>query len=294
MSENNESLLNLVNSSGYLLQLRLESYIDDNRTSHGWEIIGHEHPWINQETGDEGFIDIVLGSQFQQVFRMVIECKRVLDSSWVFLVTNQKSMNVHRSRLYWSHCQVERKNLTGWHDFGLSPTFPEAGFCVVRGQSDKDKPMLERIAGILLKSVESLAEEESNFAPTQPSEAHVYIPVIITTASLEVCLVDPSDVNIENGQLPDGKGHFEKVPFVAFRKGMIVNNLGKTVTNLKKANLKKEQTVFIVQALEVLNFLNQVNKDIKILGDIGEFRPPWDIAREQEKGIAWSQAPGRQ
>jgi hypothetical protein len=294
MSENNESLLNLVNSSGYLLQLRLESYIDASRTSHGWEIIGHEHPWMNQETGDEGFIDIVLGSQFQQVFRMVIECKRVLDSSWVFLVTSQNSMNVHRSRLYWSHRQVERKNLSGWHDFGLSPTFPEAGFCVVRGQSDKDKPMLERIAGILLKSVESLAEEESNLAQTQPSEAHVYIPVIITTASLEVCLVDLSDVNVENGQLPDGKGHFEKVPFVAFRKGMtVINNLSKTVTNLKKANLKKEQTVFVVQALDVLNFLDQVNKNIEMLGDFGDYRPPWDIAREQENK-SWSRGPSRE
>ena len=275
MSETHESLLNLINASGFLLQLRIEHEIESTQREHNWQIVGREHYWKDPDSGDDGFIDIVLQSE---TLRVIVECKRVLDGSWVFLLPDSPKANLRRARLYWTDTQVDRQNIYGWCDFCLTPDFPESAFCVIRGQGEKDKPMLERLSGIVLKSLESLAEEEMRL--TQLGRHRIYIPVIVTTASLEVCKFDVSKVSLQTGQLQLPDGQFETVPFIAFRKGLATKYLPeRLLPDLRTANQEKERTIFVVQATELLSFLKHL-PNLKMFDEYEAF--PWRAAREQE------------
>lgn len=279
MSETHESLLNLINASGFLLQLRIEHEIESTQREHNWKIVGREHYWKDPDSGNDGFIDIVL--QSEEVLRVIVECKRVLDGSWVFLMPDSPKANLRRAKLCWTHTQVDRQNISGWCDFRLTPDFSESAFCVIRGQSEKDRPMLERLSGIVLKSLESLAEEEMRLRPTQLGRHRIYIPVIITTASLEVCNFDVSKVSLQTGQLQLPDGQFEAVPFIAFRKGLATKHLPeRSLRDLQTANQEKERTIFVVQSTEILKFL----KHLSGLRMFNEYEAlPWNAAREQEE-----------
>jgi hypothetical protein len=63
----------IVNESGYPLQIRLEKWIEDTWREHKWKVLVSEHRWVNSETKDEGFIDLVLEKGENQ--KLVIECK---------------------------------------------------------------------------------------------------------------------------------------------------------------------------------------------------------------------------
>ena len=44
----------VVNNSGYPLQLRLEEWIEETRQNHKWQVLVREHRWVNTETKDRG------------------------------------------------------------------------------------------------------------------------------------------------------------------------------------------------------------------------------------------------
>jgi hypothetical protein len=79
-------LLKQVNAGGFLLQLRLEEEIRRLRSNQGWEVIAGEHHWMHPETGTFGFIDLIVGCG---IVRLVIECKRPRDGSWIFLAPEE-------------------------------------------------------------------------------------------------------------------------------------------------------------------------------------------------------------
>jgi hypothetical protein len=159
MGETDETLLKVVNKSGFLFQLRVEQEIRRTKSQHGWKVVGREHRWADAQSGEEGFIDLVLAAG-RQFLRMAIECKRVGEgTTWVFLVPDAAMPSMRRARLLWTYTRQE-KGFIGWDDFTLSPESPESEFCVVRGQTDRNVPMLERLSGIVVRSLECLAEEE--------------------------------------------------------------------------------------------------------------------------------------
>src|SRR5208283_4505479 len=102
-------------------------------------------------------------------------------------------------------------------DITLDPTTPESQFCVVPGQDRKSRPMLERVASELIEATEALAYEDLNLN-TKHTFVRIYVNVIITTAELHVCSVDPSTISIETGMIEDAK--FKVVPFLRFRKSL--------------------------------------------------------------------------
>jgi hypothetical protein len=86
MSEDKEAqLLDLVSKSGYPLQIGIEEMVKETYQNHKWSIVGKEHFWTYPEFKREGFIDLVLS---RKNMRMAVECKRVLDKDWIFLVAN--------------------------------------------------------------------------------------------------------------------------------------------------------------------------------------------------------------
>ena len=73
----------IANSSGFPLQIRIANLAN---SSSKWQIYLEEHPWHSTETNSTGFIDIVLNHKEDQFLKLVIECKRVRQTKWVFLI----------------------------------------------------------------------------------------------------------------------------------------------------------------------------------------------------------------
>ena len=54
-----KSIEEIVNNSDYPLQIRLEEWIKDTWQEHRWKVLVSEHRWVNIETKEEGFIDLL-------------------------------------------------------------------------------------------------------------------------------------------------------------------------------------------------------------------------------------------
>jgi len=265
MTENDTSLLNLVNASGFLFQLRIDHEIEKTKSSREgrWEVIAREHRWLDPLDGKEGFIDLVLDSG---IARMVIECKRTTEASWVFLITKGQPQT-RRSRLLWTYegpipKETYRKKLYEWHDFNAKLLSFESTFCIVRGQGEKDAPMLERLSSLLLRSVEGIANEELGFSDKSVGDLHLYAPVIITNTKLYICQYEPDDIDLFMGQL--GKADFVEIPFVRFRKNLSSSTPDHKQSDLQKANLYNERTVFVVNSTSIREFLADLDFPYKI------------------------------
>jgi len=74
-----------INSSGFPLQIAVKNVVDDSFDVHAWRTRYTEHSWKNPDTGESGFIDIVLSNHLGH-YNLVVECKRVKDTSWIFLI----------------------------------------------------------------------------------------------------------------------------------------------------------------------------------------------------------------
>lgn len=250
MAETNESLLKFVNASGFLFQLRVEQEIKN--LDGNWEIAACEHRWFDPQEENEGFIDLALK---KGIIRMVVECKRVTDANWVFLVPNKKS-DTESARTMWTMRQAPDKHIAEWHDFKISPVSSEATFCIVRGQGEKDTPMLERLSSLVLRSLESLAIEEFAFSERSDFQPRIYLPVIVTNAALNICRFDPSKINISTGQIDDAE--FEPVPLVRFRKSLSSTmSSGKPQNSLEASNRSNERTIFIINSNHLAELLNK-------------------------------------
>ncbi len=277
MPETPESLLNLVNASGFLFQLRIEEEIRRSLGGHYWNVVGHEHRWTDPLSDAPRFIDLILKGMHQLNNRcqMVVECKRVRDASWVFLIPDKSQTSCERARLPWTRRQNGQGNLHDWSEWTVVPGSPESSFCVVRGQDDMS--MLERLGALLARSVESLASEELDLgpAPTEP-ELQVYLPVIITNATLQICWFDPNNISLD-GELSSSQSKFEPVPFVRFRKSLSAMTLSRQSSqNLEQANREQEQTVFIINAEKMLETLKKIS--LMIRGPVA----PWDAVETAE------------
>ena len=71
-----DELLKLTNTFGFVFQIGVLHEIERTVQKHGWAMEVEEHHWRHPETGQSGFIDLVTRHSREVVFRMVIECKR--------------------------------------------------------------------------------------------------------------------------------------------------------------------------------------------------------------------------
>ena len=210
-----ETLRELVNSSGFPLQFAVEHLVSRSTEEHAWKILVREHPWKHPRLKQEGFIDLVLE---RGNVRLVIECKRRRQAAWVFLVPDGSTPGVRRARCHWVAHFPER-DFENWDDFEILPYTYESQFCVVRGQSNEQKPFLEGVAGCLATATESVGSEERGLAGRANEErTKVFAPVVVTTAQLQVCRFDPGQVSLDDGEIAGGT--FESVPYIRFRKSL--------------------------------------------------------------------------
>lgn len=246
----------VVNKSGFPLQIALENLIGRDYKSNGWRVIYAEHQWKNQDTNESGFIDLIL-EYSSGVISLVVECKRVLESSWIFLNSKGTVNNRRHTKAWVSRWENDRFKLFNWLDIPTDPEFPECEYSIVHGQDPKSKPMLERVASTLVSSTESFAKEQSVFM-SRENYTKIYFNVIVTTAKLVIGKFDPDSISIKDGVVDSAE--FEEVPFLKFRKQLNPHSLIETVpkNDFDHRNLSnaKESTVIIVNSEHFEEFLN--------------------------------------
>jgi len=118
--------------------------------------------------------------------------------------------------------------------------------------------MLERLGGILLHSMESLAEEELRLGVPSPygGDRRFYFPFIVTNSQMYACFYDPEKVDLRSGELPEGD--FEPISFIRYRKGLSTSmTVPGEIANLEQANRAKERTIFIVEGAKLSEILRE-------------------------------------
>jgi hypothetical protein len=255
MAETKDSLTDVINASGFLFQLKLEEEIKKSRPVSRigeWQLIAKEHKRLDPLDGKEGFIDLVLEAG---ICRIVIECKRVTDASWLFLIPSEE-IETKRGQFLWTESKA---NISDWHNFNVNPPSLESTFCVVRGQGEKDTPLLERLASLLLRSTEGLANEELKITFKQDRKIRLYLPIIVTNAMLFACRFNISDINLDTGKLSESD--FKEVPFIRFRKNLssTIKSDSPFTSNLSEINQQNERTVLIINAKELTTTLTTLD-----------------------------------
>ena len=205
--ERTDKLLEILNSSGYPLQLKIEEVVRSLGRTSPWSVLLSEYSWTDSSRGKEGYVDIVLSQH--DVSRLVIESKRLDPAQWVFIVPKLASEEISRFRLAWSHGFS-----VGWDDIDLLPKSYEAKYC---SGFERQRFSLENIASTLVEAANCLSVEEGIHQAEAQPRYHVYVPTIVTTAKLFVCPLDHDHVSLETGRFIENPECVE-VPYVRFRK----------------------------------------------------------------------------
>ena len=247
----------IANESGYPLQIAIENQVKNTADDHGWKVRYVEHAWTNTLDQETGYADLVLQDQHGSTF-FVVDCKRPRQATWLFMRSDGAAKDRRHAKAWVTHFDGERLRRFGWHDMPVDPSFPEANFCAVRGQSENDRPMLERTAGILVRATEALAHEERDYRPEKQPTIRFYFSVIVTTADLKVARFDPARISLSDGTLE--KADVIDVPFVRFRKQLLARANALTPQDYGDGNdpgYARESTVFVVHADAFTRFLSE-------------------------------------
>jgi hypothetical protein len=261
----------IANSSGFPLQIRVAEIAS---SSSRWRILFEEHPWCSEEINKEGFLDLVLMKpSHHNRDVMVIECKRVLQTEWVFLTPNhephQSPSHRYHACLFESTFSEGRWDSFGWANWAADPSSFESQFCAIPGQEQGRRNILERTAAELIQAIEAFSWQEKELQQIQVNEKlrmgqplnefrRLYIPLIITTATLIISQFDPGSISLRDGSLPP-ESTFVPVPVVRFRKSLTTeyNLLG--VNDIHDIHEKTQRTIFIVNAEKFHEFLESWN-----------------------------------
>ena len=257
----------IANSSGFPLQIKIahDSNLPKEGYVGGWHTFLEEHPWSSNETSSGGFIDLIVLSDRRSAglpsYVMVIECKRVKDSTYVFLVPKKNGKSRSYAKIWVSSFDGDSKNdIFGWHRDSFDPVTYESKFCAIQGAKKGRKTILEKIAFELVESVEAFALHEKRLMDAIASNAarctRFYVPVIITTAKLIVAQLDPSSISVKDGTLPDDSS-FEEVPYVRFCKSLSSCFYDPNIKTVEEAYGASERTVFIVNSEHWVEFLHK-------------------------------------
>lgn len=251
-------LLRVANDSGFPLQIAVQHAVNSRTAAHGWKVVHTEHAWANTADGKSGFIDLVLRDR-DDFAALVIECKRVRNTTWLFLNAKGSVENRRHSKAWTTHFRNGQFNAFGWFDVPVDPATPEAQFCALRGQSTNDKnTFLERIAGELISSTEALALEERDYRQENLERMRMYFNVVVTTAALAVAKFDPTHLSPADGTLADAD--FIDVPFVRVRKQFSLRPAHLTTADWMRhddPDYRRENTVFVVRADNLDKFLHE-------------------------------------
>jgi hypothetical protein len=259
-----KSAVEIANASGFPLQIAVEHQVRNSRL--GWSVYSVEHPWKNDHSGESGFIDLIL--EKWNVF-LTLECKRVRDSSWIFLLPKDDENRRRRHAVGWVSVEDEAGSghfaHFGWNDLSLSPSSPQSMFCAIRGQEAHTRS-LERVASELVAATEAFAfkHPEVRANARLPEIRRFYFNVIVTTAQLAICEFQPDAVSLKDGTVDVAQTTI--VPFVRFAKALSTSTLGipREATYVDYGQ-EHRHTTFVVNAEHLLNFLEDFELDVSAI-----------------------------
>jgi hypothetical protein len=250
LSEENTPLTRELNNSGFPLQLAVAELVQSNLAGHGWRILYQEHSWINRTADNRsGFIDVVAE---RNASVLTIECKRVRDVDWLFAV----SPLLQQSERVVGWVSMTPNGPSNWFDGGARPSSVESSICVVRGQNDSRRTMLESVASEAILATEALAIQERPILEGKRYGFRHYCAAIVTTAKLKVATVDSGLVSIKTGEI--GELEWKEVPYLRFAKQL--TNHGDCAINRDASDLRYraagfERTVFVINSTQLASFL---------------------------------------
>lgn len=251
-------LLRVINGSGFPLQIAVQHVVEQGTTA--WRVVHKEHAWQNGNDGQNGFIDLVLQSN-ETYDCLVVECKRVMESAWLFLSHNgQTALRTHCKAWVTAFKAQERyPNPFGWVDIQLPLGTPEAQFCCLRGQLANNKnTFLERIAGEMVSATEALAMEEREVRAGPQGSCRLYFNVLVTTAQLYFAAFEQSHLKLDEGSLSEAT--FKRVPYLRVRKQFSLRPYGLGPSDWRRedeVDYRRENTILVVEAAHLLDFLNE-------------------------------------
>jgi hypothetical protein len=257
------------NATGFAFQLAVEEVVRAGKEEHGWVIASREHGWRDGDT--PRFIDLVLT---RGQIHLVIECKRQRAGQWVFLVPDPPEGRRAEQRRWFrtNYLRNEdssdgREAVASLANFQLEPSSWESSFCAVRGASESDRPMLDRVCAELTRSTDAVIRQQLsvdgrrnkfNRIDIPDGRSWLAVPVIVTAAELHVCRFDPAIVPLIDGVIPDGAATFEKVPSVRYRKSFDVET-SNSAQNISELERHAQRTVSIVTATHLAEWLQSLN-----------------------------------
>lgn len=268
-----EELRGLANAAGYAFQLGVENslrkLVRDNRC----QITATEHPWHHPESGETGFIDLVVEVA---AGRLVVECKRTRDARWLFLAPRAQEHAVSRYRGLWYQLLEPGTVVSEWSDIDLSPKSPEAAFCCVRGSGEPDLSFLDRIGSQMIKATEGLLDEELRIGK---SDFCLYMPVLVTNSELYIGRFDPSEMDLSTGLVD--RMDFTKVDVVRYRKALLASRSNDTrgVASIEESNLASQRSVLVVAA----DKFGSLIEEIRLKPHSWTVGYPWQIAYTRYK-----------
>lgn len=254
------SLQSHVNNSGFPLQIAIAQNVRDSDLP--WRVLYQEHYW--KTDAEDGFIDLAI-ENLTACSLINIECKRVRDSHWTFLLPKEAGMQqTPLSSIWWTETNLGSERAFarfGWHELLVEPLSHESSYCIVPGQDSKSRPLLERVAAQVANSTYGLAVNEAELLSDHYSGGiRFYLNAIVTTASLQLCTFDPAEIDIATGDLGD-EATFEEVPFIRFRKqlgALPKKGLPKISDrrDIERFISDSESTVFVINSRYLTDFLS--------------------------------------
>lgn len=247
-----EDLAKIVNTSGFPLQIAVERAV--RQSTRRWNVLHREHAWIHTN-GESGFADLVLVDDHNCV--MVVECKRVQESDWIFITGDEPDKTVD-NRIFVNNNKGNGKELHGYLDLRTTPSGFVSDFCVVAGQDSKSRPMVERIAHEVVTSTEAVAREEYPHTVSRNYGFRCYTGIIVTTARLSISAIDDNEVTLQNGEATNQK--ITEVPWVKFRKqlsndfAVAPEGIEWSFDGISKA---KEKVTFVINSNHLVTFLDK-------------------------------------
>lgn len=243
------------NSSGFPLQIAAVHAVNQSRN---WRVLFEEHHWQSDRTGSEGFIDIVAETKDHAISAMVMECKRVRQTAWVFLIPKESPSMCSQTTVWHSHRRDSKWAKYDWINLPADPSSYQSQYCAIPGQEQGRRNLLERTASELIDSVEAFAEQERLIQEKNGTDNfnRAYIPVIVTTAQLFVSYFDPAAISLTEGSLPTDVPVLP-VPNIRFRKSLGDRALFSLVSSIGELHTLSERTIFIVNAENLPVFMRQ-------------------------------------
>jgi hypothetical protein len=258
MSESTDAqkLAEAINKSGFPFQLGLKMLAN---SCPGWRASLTEHPWHDPISGSDKFIDLVLRTARRDLINLVVECKRARSTQWLFIresVQSSHSNNLLSVRVRLNGMTREGQFINDWTDVQFTPGSPEANFCVVRAPDARE--LLEKTASEVVRATAALADQELALQSVQRPIRKIYVPIIVSNATMYICDADWKRTNLETGEVDFSV--IEPVDFVRFRKSFSVPDLrNKAGEDIAAVTEQSAHSVMVVQAAAFLDFLTNWN-----------------------------------